>query len=293
VYRFDDPLPPEPLCVGQRVRVLPGTRDPDFPTLCLDGWTGTVREVDADTPPLCLIEWDDTTFAAIPDSVVEQAEHTGMEVRSIWLNPSALAPIGPPVGAGPLPPARVDDVDQSPDSWAVWRSLSLATIYCAGAGAVLGAVVAAVPGGLSGLTIGSVVLAIAGYLTGSSTARWFRASHPVVSTPALASFLGLVIGGLVGGVLGTMTAAVLGAVPGCIAGSLLNRLSELVRWRLLGHVTWVVLGGFVGAAVLALVTDLNLALEGATAGGLLGAGAGLVLVLLALVGTALSARQTG
>ena len=51
------------------------------------------------------------------------------------------------------------------DPWAVWRSLGLASVYCAGASSVLGAVVAAVPGGLSGMIIDTVVLAVAGFLT--------------------------------------------------------------------------------------------------------------------------------
>lgn len=289
--------PPGPLVVGQKVRVQPGTRDPDFPTLALDGWTGIIREVDSETPPLCLVEWDETALAAIPAHLLQESERSGLEVRSIWLSPTVLTPVVPLVDAVPQSAAPAMGVEhqsgeQHPaDPWAVWRSLGLATVYCAGAGSVLGAVVAAVPGGLSGLTIGTVVLGVSGYLTAAPTARWFRASHPVASIPALASFIGLMVGGLAGGVLGILTAAVLGVVPGCILGSMLHWLCEALGLRLLGQITWVVLGGFIGAGVLAVVTDASLAVEGATAGGIVGAGAGLVLVLLALVGTALSARQ--
>jgi hypothetical protein len=397
-----------PLFIGQLVRVRPGTRDPDFPTLSLAGWTGTIRERDGATPPMCLVEWDKATLARIPADILEQSERTDLEIQSIWLNSTALetvggaverqddplvrvrsalgldadAPIpgptpealqayhgylvtqlplpleavvaevrGPKAGpglavtvrrvlpadhdvpgcgllaevesegrtallplaalegrAGPVQDLRdyalwfwstrkLDPVPKAvesvPDPWAVWRSLGLATIYAAGAGAALGAVVAAVPYALHALVSGALILGIAGYLTGSRTSRLFRATSQVASVPALASFLGLLVGGLSGGILGTLGAAVLGTVPGCIAGSLLSRALEALGRRWLSPMTWVALGGFLGAAILALLTDQDLALEGATAGALLGAGAGLLLVLLALVGTALSARRTG
>jgi hypothetical protein len=65
--------PPTHLVVGQVVRVQPDTRDPDFPTLALDGWTGVIREMDSETPPLCLVEWDEATLANIPADLLQES----------------------------------------------------------------------------------------------------------------------------------------------------------------------------------------------------------------------------
>jgi hypothetical protein len=83
----------ERLAPGSAVRVRPGTRDPDFPDVVLDGWTGVVTEVDAaQTPLLCQVEWDAATRPKISDAVRERAAREGLEVESMWLGADDLEP---------------------------------------------------------------------------------------------------------------------------------------------------------------------------------------------------------
>jgi hypothetical protein len=78
--------------VGNRVRVKPGTTDPDFEDIPLDDWVGTVREVDPrSNPPTYLIEWDQHTLDQMhpvyPLSKRFCAEVPGLEVTGGVLPP--------------------------------------------------------------------------------------------------------------------------------------------------------------------------------------------------------------
>jgi hypothetical protein len=93
--------------LGDRVRVVKGTADPDFPDISLDGWVGIVREVDAaEAGPLYLVEWTDQTLAAVPPGYRERCERDDLEFEQTWLREADLeADPGGPLTA--LQPTQV------------------------------------------------------------------------------------------------------------------------------------------------------------------------------------------
>src|SRR4051812_31896968 len=71
--------------VGERVRVKPGTTDPDFDDIPLGGWTGTISEINrTPNPPVYLIEWDQRTLAAMHPVYRNRCERDGLEIESMW-----------------------------------------------------------------------------------------------------------------------------------------------------------------------------------------------------------------
>jgi hypothetical protein len=87
------PPPPARFAVGARVRVKPGTADPDFPDIPLGGWAGTVTEVDRHArPPTYLIEWDQYTLDHMHPVYRNRCERDGLEVESMWLGEADLEP---------------------------------------------------------------------------------------------------------------------------------------------------------------------------------------------------------
>jgi hypothetical protein len=93
-----------PFAVGSAVRVKPGVTDPDFPDRPLGGWSGTVRELDADeSPPLCLVAWDRRTLEGIDPEHRRRCERDGLDYDSMWLAADALEPVPT---EGPAPRVR-------------------------------------------------------------------------------------------------------------------------------------------------------------------------------------------
>jgi hypothetical protein len=92
------------------VRVRNGTRDPDFPDVVLDGWTGVVTDIDMEeTPPLCLVEWDEATRPRITEAVRERADKEGLEIESIWLGQDDLESTGEATASSaPVPAAPAE-----------------------------------------------------------------------------------------------------------------------------------------------------------------------------------------
>jgi hypothetical protein len=86
--------------VGQRVRVLPGTVDPDYPDAALGGWVGHVREIDATSqPPLLLVAWTRETLTAIHPAYRVRCERDDLDLDEMWLAESTLEPF--PEGLAP------------------------------------------------------------------------------------------------------------------------------------------------------------------------------------------------
>ncbi len=77
--------------VGNRVRVKPGTTDPDFKDIPLGGWAGTIREVDRQSnPPTYLIEWDQSTLDQMHPVYRTRCERDDLSLESMWLGEADL-----------------------------------------------------------------------------------------------------------------------------------------------------------------------------------------------------------
>jgi hypothetical protein len=77
--------------VGDRVRVVAGTADPDYPDIPLGGWAGVVADVDqAETGPLYLVEWNEETLAATTPVYRRRCQRDDLEHERAWLRDDAL-----------------------------------------------------------------------------------------------------------------------------------------------------------------------------------------------------------
>jgi hypothetical protein len=80
------PQTPARFAPGARVRVKPGTTDPDFTDIPLGGWAGKITEVDQrSNPPLYWIEWNKHTLDHMHPIYRNRCERDGLEVESMWL----------------------------------------------------------------------------------------------------------------------------------------------------------------------------------------------------------------
>jgi len=114
-----EPTFPARFAVGDRVRVKPGTADPNFKDIPLGGWAGTISELDRrSNPPTYLIEWNQHTLDQIHPIFRTRCERDGLDVESAWLGEADLeADGGEPAAieqpttivARPLRPGDQDD----------------------------------------------------------------------------------------------------------------------------------------------------------------------------------------
>ena len=68
--------------VGDVVRVKQGVTDVMFADMVLEGWTGTVAEIDDE---MLRVRWDQETVATIPDAYRERWKADALPVDSLWL----------------------------------------------------------------------------------------------------------------------------------------------------------------------------------------------------------------
>jgi hypothetical protein len=107
--------------VGDSVRVVAGTADPDYPDIPLGGWAGVVRAIDpAESGPLYLVEWNEETLAAVPEVYRRRCERDDLEFERAWLRDADLEadPGGPvtieqPAKLMPRPLNLEDPVDRA------------------------------------------------------------------------------------------------------------------------------------------------------------------------------------
>jgi hypothetical protein len=87
------PRLPARFAVGAQVRMKHGTTDPDFADIPLDGWAGTIRDVDqrSDTPTY-LIDWDRHTLDHMHPVYRKCCERDGLELESMWLGEKDIEP---------------------------------------------------------------------------------------------------------------------------------------------------------------------------------------------------------
>jgi hypothetical protein len=159
------------------------------------------------------------------------------------------------------------------------RPLLHLAVYCAGAGATLGAILATVAGAEMAATIGAGIAGLLGVLPGLWYGRIAAPHRPLAVRLMFFGSFGMAAGAMLGAVLGGLAVAFVGAIPGSIAGTLIGRW--LTKAGDAARYTWGIAGGFAGGLVYALWLDKNAALDGFGIGLLLGLG-GLVLLLLLL-----------
>ena len=394
-----------PFAVGSAVRVKPGVTDPDFPDRALGGWSGTVRELDADeTPPLCLVAWDRHTLDGIDPEHRRRCERDGLDYDSMWLAADALEPAsaddpaprlravfglpadaplpevnadslrryhahlaerlsfpfaavyrdaspplkvkvdpvlvlrllppdeaqdgrgllaevvrgdetlvlplaavecaeadphrppladyvwwlrgagGRPAGEGPAPSSEAQALPDTPaQPGPLSRLLLLGALVAAAGGSAFGAVLEAVEGARLGALVGAGVLACVGSVVG---ARYFRAVSRSPSGALTGGLCGALGGALLGALVGALAVAYVGSIPGSIVGVLLGRTLAGLGRKPLGEAGWCLLGACAGGLVLALYHDQPRAAAGCLYGALLGATAGVLLLLVLLVALA-------
>jgi hypothetical protein len=87
------PSSPPRFRVGDKVRVKPGVRDPDFPDIPLGGWVGAIEEIE-NSRGACslLIAWNQETLAAIHPAFHKRCERDGLEYERSWLAEEDLEP---------------------------------------------------------------------------------------------------------------------------------------------------------------------------------------------------------
>jgi hypothetical protein len=86
------PSPPR-FAVGDRVRVRPGTTDPDYPDLPMGGWVGVVEDVNVTrTETLYQVEWSGATLAAVNPVYFRRCERDELDEESSWLGEKDLEP---------------------------------------------------------------------------------------------------------------------------------------------------------------------------------------------------------
>lgn len=89
----DKPMKSPRFETGSKVRVKPGVRVPDFATIPLDGWSGTIRErIWSEEWIEYGIEWDQRTFDALPEAYLEQCQREDLEPEILWLGEEDLEP---------------------------------------------------------------------------------------------------------------------------------------------------------------------------------------------------------
>ena len=87
------PRPAARFALGAKVRVKPGTSDPDFSDIPLGGWAGTIKEVDQrSAPPTYLVEWDRRTLDQMHSVYRKRCERDGLELESMWLGENDIEP---------------------------------------------------------------------------------------------------------------------------------------------------------------------------------------------------------
>ncbi len=76
--------------VGDRVRVKPGRKDPEYDDLPLGGWAGTVTHIDR--YGMVTIAWSDETLANIHPVVKKRCKRDGKMFEKHWLEEADLEP---------------------------------------------------------------------------------------------------------------------------------------------------------------------------------------------------------
>jgi hypothetical protein len=78
-------MPRSRLPVGTNVHVRFGVADPDYPDLSIDGWEGTVAQIDGDSTAPCLVHWNRSTLENTSPTSHVRSVHDDLVVEEMWL----------------------------------------------------------------------------------------------------------------------------------------------------------------------------------------------------------------
>ena len=70
---------------GTTVRVRIGVMDPDFPSMHLGGWVGTVARVHKGELAAYLVQWSPSTLKSVPPAIREFCEKEDIVFDKMWL----------------------------------------------------------------------------------------------------------------------------------------------------------------------------------------------------------------
>src|SRR5215212_3200167 len=106
--------------VGDKVRVRPGVKDPDFPDMTLGGWTGTVTEIIEHEGQInCVFQLDERTLASLHPIYKRRSEIDGLDYEfmglgqeDIELDDGVPVPIEQPTAIVARPLKRNDQDDR-------------------------------------------------------------------------------------------------------------------------------------------------------------------------------------
>lgn len=63
---------------GKSIRVREGVTMPEFSTISISGWTGTIVEAGAGDAPQLIVEWDAATMSQMPQEYQQHCEAQGL-----------------------------------------------------------------------------------------------------------------------------------------------------------------------------------------------------------------------
>jgi hypothetical protein len=163
------------------------------------------------------------------------------------------------------------------------------TLYGAGCGACVGAVLGTIPQAGAYFLAGAFLMGVLGYLAGAKFGGTFDLTTGTIRRSLVGTLFATFAGVAIGGVLGVLVVAYVGTLLGSMAFHLLGLALDQLKVRILTAWAWTVLGAFLGALVYTLVLDH----EAATNGALVGAGIGGGGVLILMIGFVIFAALLG
>lgn len=181
------------------------------------------------------------------------------------------------------PPAdpQIQNESEPAESRSLLGQLLHLAVYCAGAGASTGAILATAGGAETAAIVGASVVGFLGMLLGLWYGRIAAPYRALAVRLVFFGSLGSAAGAMIGTMAGGAIVAYVGTIPGSIAGTLVGRW--LVKRDPGAKFTWGIAGAFLGGTIFAFYLDNNAALGGAGVGLLLGLGGGAALLLFAIV----------
>lgn len=165
------------------------------------------------------------------------------------------------------------------------------TLYAAGCGASVGAVLTTIESARLGFLVGALLVGVLGYLVGGKLGGTLDLTTGTIQRSLTGTLFATFVGVFLGGVLGVLVVAWVGTLLGCMAANLLGSLLQQLRFRLLSGFAWAILGAFVGALAYALWLDREAATNGALLGAGIGGGGMLVLMMGVVMLLAVSNRD--
>lgn len=81
------------LQIGDSVKVVKGTMDPDMEDLCIEGWQGRISEVtENDDDSTIGIQWDSITLNNMPAEVIVKNKEDGLDYSTMYLDVNDIEP---------------------------------------------------------------------------------------------------------------------------------------------------------------------------------------------------------